>query len=418
MVDDTAEQQAPAEDSGRTRRPPPTIDLTATEVSEQKAPESAAADASAAPVEPESKPGETASDAQPQPEFAAKPAGPKRAGPVSPWLVAPLSGAVAAAVVVAVGFAMGWIPSEPPSPSLSSAQPPNAAAIEDLTARLTSLEARGSRPAAAAPDQATVARVDALDKSLATVRGEVATLHAQSDKLAAAVSEAKAPSGEPASAPDLSEVNERIARLDQAVRAQGALIAKNGETIAKNGETIADAKPADDLALRRVVAATLLDVAVRHGDPYAALLTTAKSLAPSPDPLKPLDAFAASGVPSPAVLDRELLTLVPKLSPPVPDTSTTGTSIVDRLQAGAARLVRIERTDTAGSDRGAITSRVTAAALRDDFAAARRELNSLAPADRAAAQGWLDKADARDAALAASRHFADESMTSLVKPAQ
>jgi len=81
--------------------------------------------------------------------------------------------------------------------------------------------------------------------------------------------------------------------------------------------------------------------------------------------------------------------------------------------------VHIERTDAApGNDRGAIVSRVTAAASRNDFAEARRDLNTLAPADRAAAQGWLDKADARDAALAASRHFADEAMVSLAKPAQ
>jgi hypothetical protein len=303
---------------------------------------------------------------------------------------------------------MGWVPTEPPS----LAQQPNAAAIEDLTARLTSLEARASRPPAAnGPDQAAMARVDALEKSVATVRGEITNLRAQSDKLATAVSEAKAQSAAPASAPDLSEINERIARIEQTSRAQGA-------QIAKDGAKIADAKPADDLALRRVVAASLLDLAVRHGDSYAALLTTARSLASSPDALKPLEAFAATGVPSPTGLNRELLTLVPKLQPPAAENSTTGSSIVDRLQAGAAKLVRIERTDTAGNDRGAIVSRVTAAALRNDFTEARRELNVLAPADRAAAQGWLDKADARDAALAASRHFADEAMVSLATPAQ
>ena len=417
MVDDTAEQQAPAGDSGRTRRPPPTIDLQATEVSEQKAPEAAATDAAA--VEPgsespsaetqasDTQSSETPPEAQPQPEAAPPRAGSTRNRSGSPWIVAPLSGAVAAAAVVAIGFAMGWVPAEPPS----RAQP-NAATLEDLTARLTSLEARASRPAAAAgPDQAAVARVDALEKSLATVRGEVTNVRAQSDKLATAVSEAKAQPAAPASAPDLSEINERIARIEQTSRAQDA-------QIAKDGEKIADAKPADDLALRRVVAASLLDLAVRHGDPYAALLTTAKTLAPSPDALKPLEAFAATGVPSPAGLDRDLLTLVPKLSPPAAESPTTGSSIVDRLQAGAAKLVRIERTDTAGTDRGAIVSRVTAAALRNDFTEARRELNVLAPADRAAAQGWLDKADARDGALAASRHFADEAMASLATPAQ
>ena len=84
----------------------------------------------------------------------------------------------------------------------------------------------------------------------------------------------------------------------------------------------------------------------------------------------------------------------------------------------AAKLVRIERTDAAGTDRGAIVARVTAAALRNDFNEARRELKTLAPADRAAAQGWLDKADARDAALAASRQFAADAMAALAKPGQ
>jgi hypothetical protein len=65
-----------------------------------------------------------------------------------------------------------------------------------------------------------------------------------------------------------------------------------------------------------------------------------------------------------------------------------------------------------------VVARATAAALRNDVNEARRELMTLAPADRAAAQAWIDKADARDAALAASRQFAADAMTALAKPAQ
>jgi hypothetical protein len=65
-----------------------------------------------------------------------------------------------------------------------------------------------------------------------------------------------------------------------------------------------------------------------------------------------------------------------------------------------------------------VVARVTAAALRNDYHEARRELNTLAPADRAAAQAWIDKANARDAALAASRQFAAEAMTALASPAR
>ena len=135
--------------------------------------------------------------------------------------------------------------------------------------------------------------------------------------------------------------------------------------------------------------------------------------------MKPLDEFAAKGVPNAAKLSSELLTLVPKLSPAAPpDNATTGSGIVERLQAGAAKLVRIERTDTAGNDRGAVVARVTAAALRNDSNEARRELKTLQPADRAAAQSWLERADARDAALAASRQFASDAMAAFAKPAQ
>jgi hypothetical protein len=91
---------------------------------------------------------------------------------------------------------------------------------------------------------------------------------------------------------------------------------------------------------------------------------------------------------------------------------------VERLQAGAAKLVRIERTDAVGNDRGNVVARVTAAARRNDVNEARRELDTLPPADRAAAQGWIDKANARDAALATSRQFATDAMTAFAKPAQ
>jgi hypothetical protein len=217
--------------------------------------------------------------------------------------------------------------------------------------------------------------------------------------------------------PDLTAFAERIAKVENQMRAQGAEIAQQGNKIAENNA--ADVKAADDMPWRRVLAAALLDVLVRIGDPYPSALSAAKSLAPNPDALKPLDQFAEKGVPNAGKLSNELLALVPKLMPAAPqDTATTGSGIVERLQAGAAKLVKIERTDTAGTDRGAVVARVTAAALRNDFNEARRELKTLSPEDRAAVQGWLDRADARDAALAVSRQFAADAMAVLAKPAQ
>src|SRR5947207_2117755 len=391
MVDDEAEErrQSPDSgppDSGRARRAPPTIELEASEVSGET--RNAGEDARPEPVSHVPPSHEPISD--------------EPSAPLSPWVIAALSGAVAASLVICVGWLLGW-----PAvlPATSSAPAFNAAVIDDLAARVASIEAKTSKPAAEVPDPAMVGRVEALEKSLASLRGDLSGLRAQSEKLAASVNDAKSTPRESAALVDLSTINERIAELERAARAQVSEIAQES------------GKPADDVPLRRVVAASVLDVSVRQGEPYAAALAAAKSLAENADALKPLDGFAATGVPSAASLSRELLTLVPKLSP-AQETATSGSGIVDRLQAGASKLVRIERTDGVGNDRGAVVARVTAAALRNDFAEARRELKTLAPADRAAAQGWLDKADARDTALAASGQFASEAMAALAKPRQ
>jgi hypothetical protein len=361
MADDVLEEAGPAPEAGKVKRDPPTIDLEATKVAETGA-ASQSAEAGATEAKPEGgSPQEPKSESS-RPESANSDptrAEPSRSRSASPWLVAPISGAVAAAVVIAVGSALGWPSAQTPP----SAPPASEASVNDLADRVATLEARSAK-----------------------------TLS-------------------PAAAPtvDLSAVNDRIDQLERLTRAQAAAIA---------AEKTAVTKAADDLPLRRVVAAALLDVAVRHGDPFVGALASARALAPDPDKLKPLDQFAEKGVPSLPMLNRELLALVPKLSPAAAENSDSGTGIVDRLKAGASSLVRVERTDAIGNDRSAIVARATAAALRNDFGDARRELSSLDAADRAPAQAWLDKASARDAALVASRQFADDTMAALAKSAQ
>jgi hypothetical protein len=403
MVDDKSDDSGLQADLDRPKRAPPTLDLDAIEISD----ETQHADAAAAKQKPARE----------------------RSWPlgtiVSSAIISAIFGAGAAALVV---WTMGW-PGETappaPAPQVSNAavdalaarvanveskaaapQSSNNVSIDALTARVASVESKAAAPAApTAPDPALAAQIGSLQKSVATLRDELGAARAQSEKVAAEVNDVKsAPRETPP--PDLSAINERLAKIEAAARTLSA------ETAQRN------AAPVDDPQLRRVVAASLLDVSVRAGEPYAAALAAARPFAANADALKPLEPFAATGLPTTNALDRELLALLPKLSPQ-PENSTTGSGIVDRLQAGAARLVRIERTDAvAGNDRNAIVSRVTAAAVRNDIAEARRELKTLAPADRAAAQAWIDKADARDAALAASRQFAADAMGAFTKPAQ
>lgn len=416
MADDKPEDAGLAPESGRAKRTPPTIDLEATEVSTQpqdvagepeaqpSAEQANAEQAGAEDAKVEAAKVETAKveTAKPEPERS-EAQGAGASGAISPWVIAPFSGAVAAAVVIAVGWVLGWpaVQAPPAAPQVTSAT------VDALSGRVAAVEAKAGKSAA---DPAIVARLDALEKSVGTLRGDIAGLRAQSDKTASALNDAKSAPRDAAALSGLAALDDRISRLERASTTARA-------ELAQQGEKIADAKVMDDKPLRYVVAATLLDVAVRHNDPFEAQLTAARSLAAKPEVLKPLDAFAASGIPTPVALSRELLNIVPKLSPP-PEAPSSGAGIVERLQAGASKLVRIERTDGVGNDRGAIVTRVTAAALRNDFVEARRELKTLPEADRAPAQAWLDKADARDAALAASRKFADDALAGLAKPVQ
>jgi hypothetical protein len=404
--DTSQEDIASPQDFARARRAPPTIDLEASEVSSETrdavgdaAPESASHEPRAEEARSEETvAAESAATEPPHPTAA------PISAPISPWVIAPVSGAVAAALVIGVGWVLGWPAVQPAAPVTPQV---SVATVDGIAARVAGLEQKVSKPAT---DPATVARIAALEKSQTSLRDELAATRAQAEKLVASSSAATSSTANPApvdaaaAAVDLSAINARLDQIESAVHAA---------TAPQN------AKPADDAALRRVVVASLLDLSVRQGEPFKDALSAAKSLAPDDAALNSLESFAAAGVPTAAILSRELLTLVPKLSPPpVLVNDTVNPDIVDRLKAGAARLVRIERTDAVGNDRGAIVARVTTAALRNDSNEARRELKTLPLEERTAAQSWLDKADARDAALAAARQFATDAMASLAKPAQ
>lgn len=431
MVDDRPEDTTPSPDLRRPKRAPPTIELEATEV-KSAAEAGAAADSSSAEASSAETSGAEASGSaaavpsdQAGKDFSAAAAVPDaepdvitpepspRPRRTSTVLIAAGSGAVAAALLIALAGWAGWPARPRPQPATPAV---GAVQFEALAARVAAVE---SRPAAsptptpaptvvqAPPDPALAGRLDALETAVTALRGDLAAMRGQSDAAAAALTDLKAAPREvaaPVAPVDLAPITDRLAQVE---RAAGTL---------KTEAAQQSAKPSDDKPLRRIVAASLLDGSVRQSEPYAAALDQARPLAPDPNALKPLEPFAASGVPNAATLCRELLALLPQFAT-APDAATTGTGLVDRLQAGAVRLLRIQRTDAvAGDDRGAVVSRITAAALRNDIAGARRELNALQGADRAGVQPWIDKADARDAALAASRQFAADAMASLTKP--
>ena len=364
-------------DSSRPKRPPPTIDLEASEVTENS-------------LGPDGE-GSTRHSNEGWSFGAFTP----RSMAWRALFTAGATGAVAALLVIAAAWAAGWL-GQAPQPVAQVHD--DAKAIGLLASRIDDLDARVSQGPAA--DQASSQRLEGMEKSIGSLRSELAAARARSEKLASELDAVKSATPSASASADVAGIEERLSRLERTTRTEAEKIAENAQ------------KPVDDTALRRVVVASMLNLAVRQGEPFKATLDAAKALATDPAALKPLETFAASGVPNPANLTRELLTLVPKLLPPAPG-NTTGAGIVDRLQAGAAKLVRIERTDATGNDRGAIVARITAAAVRNDLPDTRRELEQLSNEDRKPAQAWLDKAKERDAALAASHQFVNEAMAAI-----
>ncbi|HXO02772.1 MAG TPA: hypothetical protein VN900_11990, partial [Stellaceae bacterium] len=238
MVDDRPEDTGAPAESVRPKRPGPTIDLEATEVSGD------VTDAAAA--------------APPEPE----PREPPASG-MFPVISAAIAGAGAAGLVLAVAWYLGWNAASPLPPP-----PADTAAIDGLAARIASVESKTNAPpppaAAPLPDTAAAARIESLETSSASLRTELGAARAQSEKLAALVNEMKSAPREASPPPDLSAIDQRLAQLEHTTRAQGSAIAQE------------NTRPADDMPLRRVVAASVLDIAVRQGDPYVATLAAAK----------------------------------------------------------------------------------------------------------------------------------------------
>src|SRR4051794_4302092 len=114
MAEDKPEDIENLSDSGRARRVPPTIDLTATKIS-----------------------GETGNDVNPsEAGDAGADANPKRSPAdrrplLSSAVISAVSGACMAALVIAAAWLSGW-----PGETVPSAAPVSSAAIDDLAARL------------------------------------------------------------------------------------------------------------------------------------------------------------------------------------------------------------------------------------------------------------------------------------------
>ena len=173
---------------------------------------------------------------------------------------------------------------------------------------------------------------------------------------------------------------------------------------------------ADDRAARLTVAAEALRATVERGAPYPAELAAVKSLGADQSATAPLEPFAAAGVPSAAALAHELESLTPALQQAA-EPASSNNSFLGRLENNARRLVQITPVDAPpGDDPASVVTRISVDAEHADIAAALADIAKLPDAAKPLAAAWVEKAQARNAAIAASRKLAADALAALSKP--
>jgi hypothetical protein len=398
------------------RRRPPTIDLTAKEVETGEpnpTPKSdSAADRATENAAPGARGGNSFSRA-------------------APYAIGILIGAVAAGAIATGLWIAGFNPAHetatPPStaaapsapPAAPAAQPAKVADADEISARLDKIQQalQAPRPDAALGNRVTTAEAQtkALGDSLVALTRRVdeaaaasQTALAQAKAAVAAAEAAKSATQAGAQRSELETLAGRIAALEGAVKSLSADVAQR-----------ASSSNADDRTTRLTVAAEALRAAVERGAPYQAELGAVTALGAAQDATAALEPFAVHGVPNAAELGSELAALAPALYRAT-EAEPNDNSFLARLENHAQKLVRITPAGTSavatGDDPASAIARINAAAARGDNAAALTDIAKLPDAARALTDGWVKKAEAREAAIAASQHIAAAALAALGKP--
>jgi hypothetical protein len=384
-------------------RRPPTIDLTATEVESGSPASSAAGTAHAT----------EGGDGQATPQ--------SRAGGLRAHAIGIAIGAVLVGALGCGLWASGLVPARN-----APAAPANNATGE-ISAQLDKIQSElQSRP----DDAALASRVAIVEAQTKTLSESLAAINRRLDDIAAAAQSA----GQRAEAADQAAEGAVQTANAAADTAKGATqnaaqnsiqhsdldalagrIATLERSLKALSESTMQHRPAgtNDRAARAAIAAEALRAAVERGAPYQAELEAVKLLGADQKTLATLEPFASSGVPTAAALARELAQLTASLRPAA-GTPSSGDTLLGRLEDNAKNLVRITPVDApAGNEPSAAVARLGADAARDDIAAALTGIAALPQSAKTLVEPWVQKVNARAAAIAASRRIAADALAAL-----
>ena len=384
------------------RRRPPTIDLTAKEVE---------------PEIPGSMQESAAGAAEDRTTHNEAPGEPNRANflaRVSPYAVGALVGAIVLGAIMA-GFWMAGVFPPQQTAAAPGAQGAKTAATAEMSSRLDKIQQALQAPRA---DQALVARVAAAEAQTKSLDNSLAALNRRLDEVAAASQSALAQAKTASAATDEAKNAARTGVEQSDIDALNNRIAALENTVKSLPTKAAQRTPsADDRAARLTVAAEALRAAVERGAPYQAELAAVATLGADQTATAPLELFAADGIPNAAALAQEFALLTPSLLQ-ASGAAPRESSFLRNLEAHAQKLVRITPIGApTGDDPSSVIARINIDAARGDFAAALASIARLPESARALAASWLKKAEAREAAIAASRRIAADALAAIGRPA-
>ena len=283
-----------------------------------------------------------------------------------------------------------------------AAAPAPAAPAPDLVKRVEALEqglrqATAARPAAVAGAPAQ-AEIQALADRLAALEGATTAAGESAKTALQTANRAAEASARPAAAPvDLRPLETRVQSLDQ------RLAAAETEARAAKSEGLAREAPVAALARRSeatslAVVAQSIGQALDQGVPFESALTAAAGLGADAAKIAPLQAIAKTGAPTARAIAQlwaaEVRAALDATLEPEGDQGW-----LDRLKAGAARVVRVRPAGEApGDDPAALIGRIDAALGRGAIGEALAAWNRLPEPAKAASRGFAEAARKRVAA--------------------